>query len=88
MLLLENKCDTSITNISEDTPLILAARGNNMTIARELAWSLCDLDIRDYEGYTAAEEPEGKGHDALAEYLASQAPGEQVRLASLACAMP
>ena len=61
-----------------------AARNNNMTIARELAWSLCDLKIRNEEGKTAAEVAKEKGNDALAEYLASQAPREQVRLASCA----
>ena len=82
MLLLETKCDTNVTNKDGDAPLIRAARNNNMTTARELAWSLCDLKIRNKKGKTAAEVAKERGHDALAEYLASQAPREQVRLAS------
>ena len=81
MLLLENKCDTNATDKDGDTPLIWAACRNNMTIARELAWSLCDLKIRNKKGKTAAEVAKRKGHHALAEYLANQAPREQVRLA-------
>ena len=55
-----------------------------MTIARELAWSLCDLKIRNEEGKTAADVAKEKGRHALAEYLTNQAPREQVRLASCA----
>ena len=84
MLLLENKCNPNVTDADGETPLICAAFRNRMTIARELAWSLCDLKIPDKEGKTAAEVAKGKGHDALAEYLANQAPREQVRLASCA----
>ena len=84
MLLLENKCDTNVADDDGNTPLICAARNNNMTIARELAWSLCDLKIPNKWGQTAAEVAKEKGNDALAEYLASQAPREQVRLASCA----
>ena len=84
MLFLENKCDVNVTTKKGDTPLICAAENNNMTIARELAWSLCDLKIRNEEGKTAAEEAKERGHKHLAEYLANQAPREQVRLASCA----
>ena len=85
MLLLENKCNLNITTTEYgDTPLICAAECNSMTIARELAWSLCDLKIRNRKGKTAAEEAKECGNDALAEYLANQAPREQVRLASRA----
>ena len=73
-----------LQDVDGNTPLIEAARENNMTIARELAWSLCDLKIPNKEGKTAAEMAKEKGHDALAEYLANQAPREQVRLASCA----
>ena len=88
MLLLRNKCDVNVTTEKGHTPLICATRNNNMTIARELVWSDCDLEKRDEEGKTAAEVAREKGHDALAEYLASQAPREQVRFASFARAMP
>ena len=84
MLLLENKCDTNVTDTKGNTPLIYAAGNNNMTIAREFAWSLCDLKIPNKEGKTAAEVAKEKGNDAFAEYLANQAPREQVRLASCA----
>ena len=100
MLLLENKCDANVTtrdwltplnwdviatNEVGDTPLFNAARNNSMTVARELAWSLCDLKTRNQKGKTAAEEAKRGGCDALAEYLANQAPREQVRFASCAC---
>ena len=84
MLLLENKCNLNVTDNGGDTPLIYAAQSNNMTIARELAWSLCDLKIPNKEGKTAAEVAKERGHKHLAEYLANQAPREQVRLASCA----
>ena len=67
-----------------DTPLILAARYNNMTMARELAWSLCDLKIRNKKGKTAAEVAKEMRNRAIAEYLTNQAPLEQVRFASRA----
>ena len=79
MLLLENKCDTNVATEKGDTPLMLAAGMSNMTIARELSWSLCDLKIRNNNGKTAAQVAKNRGHDALAEYLANQAPREQVR---------
>ena len=85
MLLLENKCDANITDKDGNTPRIYAARKNNMTSARELVWSLCDLKIRDNKGKTAAEEAKEHGKHDLAEYLAKQAPREQVRFASCAC---
>ena len=85
MLLLENKCNLNVTDKYGSTPLIDAARNNNMTIARELVWSLSDLKIRNTVGKTAAEEAKERGYDALAEYLANQAPREQVRFASCAC---
>ena len=53
-----------------------------MDTVRELAWSLCDLEIRNKEAKTAVNVAWGKGHRALALYLANQAPREQVRLAS------
>ena len=84
MLLLDNQCDVNVTTKKRITPLIYAARHNNMTIARQLAWSLCDLKFRNKEGKTAAEVANKEGYDALAEYLANQAPREQVRLASCA----
>ena len=65
-------------------PLISAAHDNNMTICRELVWSLCDLKIRNEEGKTAAEVAKKKGHEVLAGYLANQAPREQVRFVSCA----
>ena len=36
MLLLKNNCDLNVTNEHGDTPLIEAAKWNNMTVAREL----------------------------------------------------
>ena len=74
MLLLKNKCDTKVADDDGNTPLILAAKHNNMTVARELAWSLCDLKIPNKEGKTAAEVAKKWGHKHLAEYLANQAP--------------
>ena len=88
LLLIENKCDANVADAGGDAPLILAARNNYLTIARELVWSLCDLKIRNKTSKTPAEVAKEKGHDALAEYLASQAPREQVPLPSLACATP
>ena len=85
MLLLRNKCDVNVTTKKGNTPLAYAAWGNSTTVARELVWSLCDLKIRNQKGKTAAEEAKERGYDALAEYLASQAPREQVRFASCAC---
>ena len=83
------KCDLNVTGKYGNTPLIWAAWGkSNILVARELVWSLCDLEIRNKAGKTAAEVAKEEGIDALAEYLASQAPREQVPLASLACATP
>ena len=84
MLLLENKCDANVTDKRGDTPLILAAYHNKMTIARELAWSLGDLKIPNKEGKTAAERANYGRGGPIAEYLANEAPREQVRLASCA----
>ena len=91
MLFLENKCDTNVTDDEGDTPLIWVAHNINssfflshMIVARELVWSLCDLKIRNKKGKTAAEEAKERGRHDLAEYLANQAPREQVRFASRA----
>ena len=91
MLLLEMKCDTNVADDYGNTSLIYAARNKKMTIARELAWSLCDLKMHGHfpdashgRGKTAAERAKEEGHHALAEYLTCQAPREQVRFASCA----
>ena len=105
MLLLKNKCNINISDIRGSTPLFEAARCHKMSTCRELAWSLCDLKIRDKEGKTAADvardsmlaDPPGHpeddwwtqdGHHSLAEYLANEAPLEQVCFASHARVTP
>ena len=84
MLLLESKCDANVADKDGETPLIVAVSCNELTVARELVWSLCDLKIRDNKGKTAAEMAKQHGNDVLAEYLVNQAPREQVRFASRA----
>ena len=87
MLLLENKCNLNVTTKYGDTPLILAARFDNMDTVRALVEAGCDITIRGKGSKTAAEWAR-KYYRAIAEYLTNEAPGEQVRLALLACAMP
>ena len=78
-LLIKSKANLNITNRRGDTSLVCAAQKNNMTAVRELVWSLCDLKIPNNESKTAAEKAKEWGHKDLAEYLANEAPCEQVR---------
>ena len=48
-------------------------------VVKELVWSLCDLKILDNESKTAAEKAKQRGRKDLVEYLANEAPREQVR---------
>ena len=50
-----------------------------MGVVKELVWSLCDLKILDNESKTAAEKAKENNFKDLAEYLANEAPREQVR---------
>ena len=71
MLLLENKCNTNVTDIDGYTPLTRAAQGGRITIARALVEAGCDITIRSTSNMTAAEWAKKKGHHAIEEYLRS-----------------
>ena len=79
MLLLENKCDTNVTDKYGDTPLIFAAYNNRMDNIRALVEAGCDITIRGSKNMTAAEEAKEQGYPAIAEYLTNEAPRVQVQ---------
>ncbi len=91
-LLIKSKANPNIKNRRGDTSLLCAAQKHKMIAVRELVWSLCDLEIPNNEGKTAAKKAKEKrprdireylakesGHMGLAEYLTNEAPREQVR---------
>ena len=88
MLLLENKCKLSVTDNYGNTPLIYAAKYNRMDNVRALVEAGCDITIRDYVSKTAAEKAKKHGHQAIAEYLANEAPRMQVHSTHRARAAP
>ena len=79
MLLLEHKADINVRNLDGDTPLILAAWNDEMTIVQILVQALCDITIRGEKERTAAEWAKLKGHHDIAEYLNKRAPDVQVQ---------
>ena len=88
MLLLENKCNLNVTDITRDTPLIFAAGNNQMDTVRALVEAGCDITIRGQENKTAAERARQRGHHAVAEYLTNEAPRVQVHSTHRARAAP
>ena len=71
MLLLDNKCNPSVTNKDGDTPLIHAAHYNRMDTVRALVEAGCDITIRGSENKTAVQVAKEEGHHAIEMYLRS-----------------
>ena len=88
MLLLEHKCDINVEEKHGNTPLMWAASSNQMDNVRALVEAGCDITIRDYVSKTAAEKAKKHGHQAIAEYLANEAPRVQVHSTHRARAAP
>ena len=77
MPLPENRRNLGITSKRGDTPLTSAACDNKMDTARALAEAGCDITILGQDSRSAAEWARKNGHDAIAEYLANEAPRAQ-----------
>ena len=87
MLLLKNKCNLNVTDEFGDTPLISAAKYNDMDTVRALVEAGCDITIRQ-ENKTAAEWAKENGYHAIAEYLTNEASRVQVHSTHRARAAP
>ena len=87
-LLIENKCDINITTKSRNTPLIYAAYHGQMGNVCALVEALCDIRICNDERKNAEEVARERGHHAIAEYLANEAPRVQVHSTHRARAAP
>ena len=77
-LLIENVTDINIWDRRGDTPLIYAAYHGQMGNVCALVEALCDIKICNDERKNAAEVARERGHHAIAEYLANEAPRVQV----------
>lgn len=73
-LLIKHKANVDITTKCGDTPLILAAYANRMSTVRALVEAGADTTIRDGMSETAAHWAKVYRYDAVAEYLATEAP--------------
>ena len=72
--LIKSNASPNIASKGGVTPLILAAAKNKMAVVRVLVEAGADITIRGDENKNAAEWAKGKGHSAVAKYLANEAP--------------